>query len=129
MAIQSSINQAIHSVAQLGALSKIGKEAEKTSVASEKASEQAQEQYKTQLKISANPSQSQAIAQEALKQLQAQQEQKRRLNLFMKNRYEELKNQGVTIMPKKIADVEKGLKDFNKEIDDRITISKKGGNK
>lgn len=35
MAIQSSINQAIHSISQLSALGKIGKESEKTAVASD----------------------------------------------------------------------------------------------
>ena len=39
MAIQSSINQAIHSISQLSALGKIGKESEKTALAGEKTSE------------------------------------------------------------------------------------------
>ena len=39
MAIQSSINQAIHSISQLKALGNIGKENEKTAVAGEKNSE------------------------------------------------------------------------------------------
>lgn len=129
MAIQSSINQAIHSIAQLSALGKIGKESEKTAKQSEVSAEQAREQHKTQLKITANPSQSRKIAQAALKNLEEQRIQKIKRDAFIKKRYEEIKRQSILILNKKTPNLEKGLKDLTKEIDDRITISKKRGNK